>query len=335
MIEQRKRRAGTVVSIILLLILFSSAVFVVLNRQLILDTVHFWTFSAPESIKKIKNRTMLSDTGAFLFYATRPSVESNQTFNISCQRKEQNVAVIGCYVGNRIYIYDVTDGRLDGIKEVTAAHELLHAVYQRLSDAERTEVNMLIEAEYIKLANDPGLAERMAFYARTEPGERYNELFSIIGTEITTIDNRLEKYYSKYFSDRKRIVELFKGYNQAFSQLEYKTTRLSSQLDVLSKKIDDQMLRYNESVNKLNVDIKDFNQRAENGVFASVNLFNTERQTLQSRVSSLAQLRNTINEDVVEYEKIRIEYNDTVIQNRQLYRSIDSNLEPAPAVSNG
>lgn len=335
MIEQRKKRAGSIVSLILLSLLLSSAVLVLLNRQLILDAVNFWSFSAPESIKKIKDRTMLSDSGAFLFYATRPSVESNQTFNNSCQRKEQNVAVIGCYVGGRIFIYDVTDERLDGIKEVTAAHELLHAVYQRLSDSERAEVNTLIEAESNKLASDPGLTERMAFYARTEPGERYNELFSIIGTEIDSIDIKLEKYYSKYFSDRKRVVELFRGYNQAFTQLETKTARLSSQLDILSKKIDSQMILYNESVSKLNDDIKDFNQRAAGGAFASVALFNTERQSLQSRVNSLSQLRNTINQDVVDYEKIRTQYNDTVIQNRQLYQSIDSNLAPAPMVSNG
>ena len=36
-------------------------------------------------------------------------------------------AVLGCYANREISIFNVTDQRLDGIREVTAAHEMLHA----------------------------------------------------------------------------------------------------------------------------------------------------------------------------------------------------------------
>lgn len=332
MLEQRRKRVGSIVGASVIAVLLASALFVTYNRQFILDTINFWSFTAPETIVTIKNRAMLSDSGTFLFYSTRPEVQLNQAFNSSCNRKEQNVAVIGCYANNRIYIYDVTDKRLDGIKEVTAAHELLHAVYQRLSDGERAEVDGLIESEYSKLVSDPDLADRMAFYARTEPGERNNELFSIIGTEVMTIDQKLENYYSKYFSNRKIIVELYNGYNQAFTDLDKKTSTLSSQLDTLSKRIDEQMIQYNSEVSQLSSDIDSFNKRATEGDFLSQAAFNSERQILQNRVTNLDKLRQTIMIEVDQYEKIRNEYNDTVIQNNQLYQSIDSKLKTAPSV---
>ena len=35
------------------------------------------------------------------------------------------------------YIYNVNDERLNGLKEVTAAHEMLHAAYERLPESDK------------------------------------------------------------------------------------------------------------------------------------------------------------------------------------------------------
>ncbi len=47
-------------------------------------------------------------------------------------------AILGCYnpSSRDIYIYNVTNSELDGVKEVTAAHEMLHAAWERLSESE-------------------------------------------------------------------------------------------------------------------------------------------------------------------------------------------------------
>lgn len=328
----QKIKVRSIVGLLVTGLLLSASLYVILNRQFVLDTVHYWNFSPSTSVAEIKDKMQLSDNGGFIFYATRPSVENNQTFNDVCQRKEENVAVIGCYVNNRIYIYDVTDTRLNGIKEVTSAHELLHAAYQRLSESDRINVDKLIEVEYNKLATDPSLADRMAFYSRTEPGERNNELHSIIGTEISAINSELERHYSKYFKNRKKVVDLYNSYNRAFTELTNKTNNLSVKIDKLSKKIDNRMILYNSEVSQLNRDIEQFNLKASEGYFTSQSSFTTERQKLQNRISGLAQLRTTIESEVGQYEALRNEYNDTVLQSKELYKSIDSKLEPAPSV---
>ena len=107
-----------------------------------------------------------------------------------------------------IALFDVTDPRLDGIEEVVASHEMLHAAWDRMSQGEKDRLTPLLDAAYAEQANNKDLVERMAFYARTEPGEETNELHSILGTEVAHLSPALEKYYSQYFSNRQALVAL-------------------------------------------------------------------------------------------------------------------------------
>lgn len=294
--------------------------------------VNFWTYQPSDSVKTIASRAMLTDAGVFTLYATHPSIDDSQTFNAECDRKEQNTAILGCYTNDRIYIYDISDKRLDGIKEVTAAHEMLHAVYQRLSPDEKTKIDKLVEDEYKNLSANPDFAERMAFYARTEPGERDNELHSIIGTEVRTISPALEAHYAKYFSNRGELLNLYEGYNTVFTKLSEQTKQLAAQLDSEGKKIQSDSDSYNRAVKQLNADIISFNQRAASGDFSSQAVFNSQRQQLQQRVASVSASRTAINTAIERYDSLRQQYNDTVTQTQDLYKSIDSSLAPAPKV---
>jgi hypothetical protein len=277
-------------------------------------------------------RAGLSDAGTFAMYATQPSIEGNKTFNDKCGRQEQDTAILGCYSNGRIYIFDVTDKRLDGIKEVTASHEMLHAVYQRLSPAEKASVDKLVEDEYKKLSADPAFSKRMEFYARTEPGERDNELHSIIGTEVSDISTELEAHYAKYFTDRTAILKLFNSYNGVFLSFDAQAKALQEKLDNLGDKIKADSDTYNIDVKTLNIDIEDFNQRARSGSFSSQAAFNSERSVLDRRVKEVMSLRTTIDSEIDTYETLRVQYNDTVTQTHDLYKSIDSNLLPTPKV---
>lgn len=314
------------------LVLVCLALFVVLQRQLIVDYADYYTFKPTSEIEGIVKRAQLSDSGRFIFYATQPRVEDSQKFNASCERKEERTAVLGCYDNDRIYIYNVTDQRLDGIKEVTAAHEMLHAVYQRMSVDERERIDRLVEAEYEKLSNNPDFAERMAFYARTEPGERDNELHSIIGTEVSNISPELEKHYNRYFSNRSKLLELFNSYNNLFVQIDKQAKQLAAELDRLSAKLDSEIASYNAKIKALNEKIADFNQRASDGGFSSVAAFNSERRVLEQQADAITAQRASINQDAARYEKLRQEYNDTITTSGDLYKSIDSTLAPAPTV---
>lgn len=296
------------------------------------DAVSYFSYHPTVAIEQIASRDKLTDLGKFYFYADNPGVEASATFSKACDNKESGTAILGCYVNNRIYVYDVTDNRLDGIEEVTAAHELLHAVYQRMSDSDKATVNALVEAEYVKLQKDPTFAERMAYYARTEPGERDNELHSIIGTEVASISPELEAHYKQYFANRAQIVAFHDAYNGAFVKLADQAKSMSKQMDKLNTQITAMSKQYDADVKNLNADIADFNQRAKNGGFSSQSQFNSERQALVSRASSIAAEHTDINNMVDKFNTLRSQYNDIVTQSNDLYKSIDSTLAPAPKV---
>jgi hypothetical protein len=326
-----RSRSG-LASFISLVVLIGLSIFIWFNIQYLSDSLRFWTYQPPAAISSLVSHAGLSDAGTFALYATQPSIESSQTFNDKCGRQEQNTAILGCYSNGRIYIFDVTDKRLEGIKEVTASHEMLHAVYQRLSPSEKAAVDKLVEDEYKKLSADPAFSKRMEFYARTEPGERDNELHSIIGTEVSSISTALEAHYAKYFNNRSVVLELFNNYNGAFTSLDTQAKALQEQLDNLGDKIKTDSDKYNIDVKTLNTDIADFNTRAAGGGFASQAAFNRERAVLENRADEVVNLKNSINSEIDRYETLRAQYNDTVTQTHDLYKSIDSNLLPTPKV---
>lgn len=313
-------------------LLLASGFFVLANRQYIVDSVSFWQYEPPQAIVEIVANTSMTDDARFIFYAMHPSIDGSRTFNAKCDRKEQTTAVLGCYTGNKIYIYDVNDERLKGIKEVTAVHEMLHAVYERMSSSDKERIDALVESEYAKLRTEERFSDRMDFYARTEPGERSNELHSIIGTEIASISNELEAHYKKYLHDRSRIVGYYDTYHQTFAQLESQANELQKQLDALSQRIKTATSEYNTDAKQLNVDIEEFNARAQKGDFVSQAAFNAERAAMITRSNRVSTQRQTINSLIIQYNELKDTYNDTVTQSNDLYKSIDSNLAPAPTV---
>lgn len=326
------RGSSSLISLLIGLLFVGVSIAIWMNRQFILDYVSFREYTPTAEIERIAQRTTMNDSGTFYFYASHPSIEGAQTFNASCQRKEESSAILGCYANNRIYVYDVSNDQLDGIKEVTAAHEMLHAVYQRMSPGEKSRIDALLEQEYAKLQQDENLSERMAFYARTEAGERDNELHSIIGTEVKSINNELEAHYAKYFTNRDAVADLYAKYAEVFDGLKAKADTLSVQLKTLGETVETETAVYNQRVRQLNDDIQEFNERAKNGYFANRAEFDSARNALLSRVNATAASLSKIQKDISRYETLRQEYNATASTSNELYKSIDSKLAPAPSV---
>lgn len=330
--KQHNKTSGYVAAIVatVVSVLLASLLFV--NRQYIVDQIANWQYQPSSEITSYADRSGMNSTGKFYFYASQPSLESTQDFNSKCGRKEQSTAVLGCYTGRNIYIYNVSNTQLDGIREVTAAHEMLHAAYDRMSDDERKVVDALLETEYTKLKDDKDFADRMAFYARTEPGERDNELHSVIGTEVGSLSGELEAHYAKYFTDRNKVVALHDKYAAVFSDLQTRGEQLSAQLTSLGNTIESESATYNKSVLQLNNDIQAFNAKASGGGFSSDADFQAERSELVARASDLDAERTAINAKVTEYNTLRSELASIASQSDALNRSIDSSLAPAPSV---
>lgn len=309
-----------------------AAVWLWLNQQNVIDQFMVWQYKPTTDVALLAQRSEMNDRGVFLFYASHPEIEGTQRFNKVCDRKEEGTAVLGCYNGRNIFIYDVKDERLDGIHEVTAAHEMLHAAYQRLSENERKKVDELVEAEYAKLENTADYKERMAFYARTEPGERDNELHSVIGTEIRDISPELEQHYKTYFRDRSKVVGFHEAYQEVFTKLDREAKTLFDELEKLGKQITAASKKYNDDVSALNKDIQLFNNRATDGSIKTQAQFNSERAGLVARANSLSSQRDAINNDLAMYEAKRKDYNEIANESKQLIDSLNSNLASTPEV---
>jgi hypothetical protein len=330
--EQKYNRLGLILNLIFSIGLIVSAVLIVLNRQRIIDQISVWQYSPTSAIDALVERAGMNDYGLFLYHASQPTLDGTQNFNDSCARIENTVSILGCYTNNKIYVFNVTDSQLDGIREVTAAHETLHAAYDRLTVDDKKKIDALLEKEFVKLKGDAGYADRMAFYDRTEPGERDNELHSVIGTEVSDIDPELEDYYKQYFVDRQKAVTLYEKYSNIFKELKDKANKLASQLDALGKSVAKRTAEYNTEAEALNSDIEEFNRRANSGDFASQSEFATARVALEQRVSALEELRAEINLDIAKHGSLLVEYNSNAAKSDNLYDSIDSTLAPAPSV---
>ena len=324
-----------VLSVLLTVALFAAGAWVLLHRQYVVDQLTVWQYEPTADIVSLADNSGMAEDGRFYFFASTPKLIANQkTYNSSCPRQEEGSAILGCYVSGKIYVYDVPDERLAGVPPVTAAHEMLHAVYERMSEGERKTVNDLLEAEYQKLlgAEDAKFRERMEYYARTEPGARDNELHSIIGTEIDNISSELEAHYAQYFDNRDKVVTLHDSYNNQFVALEQDSTSLRSQLERLSEEINTMTNQYNADIEALNADIETFNSQAASGAFSTEGSFNAARANLVTQIDTLEQTRQDIDARHVEYEQKRVAYNKTVDESNSLSRSLDSTLAPAPSI---
>jgi len=329
---KQRSALGRIVYLFIAIFCVGAAVFLVSNKQYVVDQLNVWQFTPSSAVTSLADRSGMNDTGKFYFYASHPSIDSAQTFNKECVQKESTMAILGCYNGQSIYIYNVTDARLDGIQEVTAAHEMLHAAYARMGDSEKQQVDALLETEYNKLKEDKDFADRVAFYERTEPGERDNELHSVIGTEIPNTTPELEAHYKKYFSDRSKVVALHTKYASVFTSLEQQSQTLSDQLTRLGNQIESDSAAYNTHVSQLNADIQAFNAKANNGGFATEAEFQSERAALVARATQLDSDRAAVNSLVDQYNALRQKLESIASQSDALNRSINSSLAPAPSL---
>lgn len=330
--SKQRTTTSKVLSWLTSLVLIAGAIWLYYSRQTIIDLISYHQYTPTADIERISQEAQMTDAAEYMFYVTHPAVENSESFNQNCERKEADSPILGCYTGTRIHVFNVTDDRLEGIKAVTAAHEMLHAVYDRLSDAEKNRLKTLLEAEYAKI-QDPDLKSRMEYYARTQPGQSVNELHSIIGTEHADVSPELESYYAKYFKDRAKLVALHTKVESIFSELSVEASALSDRIETLADSINADTASYNQNVEALNESIESFNQRARsNGGFSTQSEFEAARASLVERNNALANQKNAVETLVTEYRRLVAQLTAINGQAAALNRSIDSTLSDTPTI---
>jgi hypothetical protein len=290
-----------------------------LNRYNVYDWVRLRGYSPSPAVVQLASETTMVNGTRRMFYAYHPLIEGKTNFGAHCPGGEKTI-VLGCYISGRgIYLYKVEDNRLQGIMEVTAAHETLHAAYERLGPSERKRVNAMLQAAYAHVG-DTRIRNTIQDYQRSG-ADVSNELHSILATEVRELPAELEAYYSRYFTDRKVIVAFSEAYEKEFSSRKDRVAAYDRQLAMLKEQIDTksteldsrqtmikaeyerlQSLRNSGQVQQYNAGVAPYNQ--------SVNAYNAavaEIRQLISDYNSMVELRNEL-----------------VVEQGQLQKAIDS-----------
>ncbi len=281
----------------------------VLNWQWIKDSYTVHSSDVQAEATALQSQLGLTPHADFIFKASRPEVQDSTQFNKSCANvhHEQSI-VLGCYTAQRFYIFDVDDERLAGVKEVTAAHELLHAVYERLSTREKERLDALLTTTAAQITSQRFI-DTLGQYEKTQPSQITNELHSILGTEIQDLPPELEAHYARYFTNRKQIVAYAVQYESTFTALESDIEKYDTQLadlaerkgtleasleqaqrSIASEQSRLNQLRESDNITEYNAAVPDFNTRVRNynADIVSLKAVIEEYNTIVEKRNSLA-----------------------------------------------
>lgn len=304
---RRHRTSRTLVWLLLLSIV--AAVLVLQFRRPILDWVSLRNYTPPAAVAALVSADTMTPAATHAFYVNHPNIDSKVVFAGSCNFGREQSIVLGCYHGNQqgIYILDVNDPRLDGVEQVTAAHEMLHAAYDRLSTKERMHIDTLLQAFYDKDVTDIRVRATIDQYRKTEPNDVVNEMHSIFGTEIATLTPELERYYSRYFTDRSKVVSFASAYSQEFTSRQQQVAAYDVQLKQLKANIEANTAELSKQQTSLQTmksqldaerssDPAQYNRDVDS-YNAQVNAYNAKIATTRSLIrqyNDLVDTRNTI-----------------------------------------
>lgn len=300
------------------------AMVIFLNRVWIYDWWRGMSYAEASEMATIRDKLELTERGEFLFRASWPKLSDRDEFNAKCRTGDEEMAILGCYTEGDIYVYNIENGELNGIRELTAAHELLHAVWARMSDGEKESLRADLTKVYGE--NKEILEEDLDNYTSEE---RYEELYVRAGTEVANLPEGLEKHYAEIFEDQDKVVKYYESYIAVFREMEAEMDGWMTRMTELKGLIDTKTAEYEQRVDALNGKIESFNNCARTtGCFGSAWEFNSQRSVLMAEQEALDALYEEINGLVNEHNELVEKYNADVLRGEKLNEVINSNSKP-------
>jgi hypothetical protein len=284
------------------------------------DAYIAWSEPIPDDVAAIAEATGMSEAGELIYRASTPVIEDDDDFNEHCSI--EGGAVLGCYYQGKVYVYEVTDERLAGTVEVTAAHEMLHAAYERLSADERDRIDALVEEAIAAIPEDDPVFEDLELYT---PSQHADEWHSRLGTEFADLPPALEEHFARYFVDRAKVVELHVQATALFNELRAQIDALVAEIDALDPVLDARIAAYESAIARYNADVDSFNARAANGSFSSQQQFDSERAVLVSRGAALDAEGDALDAEIDRYNGLVDQLTALDADYADLYSALDSN----------
>lgn len=298
------------------------------QRQAIADWIRLYDYTPPATITQLAQQTTMTDRAKHLFYINKPIIADKSQFSGYCKQQEQAI-VLGCYHSDEdgIFLLRIDPrSQLHGVMQVTAAHEMLHAAYDRLSPSQRAKVDRELEDFYAHGLQDKSVKAEIDSYKKTEPHSVVNEMHSIFGTEVAHLPADLEQYYTEYFTNRQAVVAQARQYQQAFRSREQAVDRYDKQLARLKQQIEQhqtELLQQAASLKQRNQQMRAMRQRGDiAGYNAAVPGYN-------QAVDAFNSLLATAKQEIVQYNKIVKQRNALVVEEQQLAQQLSGSDLPA------
>jgi hypothetical protein len=315
---------GRAVLVLLLAILGA----VIWQRTAIGDWFRLYGYHPTAAVTRLADETTMTPAAQHLFFINRPAIDDKAAFASKCTTQEKAI-VLGCYHDgeNGIYILNISSqSELNGVMQVTAAHEMLHAAYARLSAPEKAKIDRELQDYYDHGLADKSIKADVDSYRSSEPGQLLNEMHSIFGTEVAVLPEPLEHYYRNYFTNRQAVVTQAQKYEAVFRSRETAVKDYDVQLKALKVTIKNERSDLTAKGSKLD------SQRAQ---------LDSERaqrnySAYNSGVASYNSLVNQYNTELAQLKAHTHTYNDIVskrnalvLEEQELVQELNGNLPAA------
>lgn len=322
MMRNWRRLLGLIVGLAIIALLITG----LMHAQSIQDWFRLRGYTPPAAIAKIADEDKLTPYAKHILYVTHPVLETNPTtFNQHCPQSEKTI-VLGCYQSgvtaftddHFLFVKSIDDPRLAGVEEVTTAHEMLHAAYDRLSSDEKNSVDKMLTDYYNHDLKDQRIISTINSYKKSEPNDVVNEMHSIFGTEVPNLPTALANYYNKYFSDRTAVVDYAQNYEAEFTKRISIYNADLAQLKQLKADIENQENQLRAQLAEIQSERASVENSSDQ---ATVDAYNAKVRAYNSGV---VQLRNQISS----YNDLVEDINQIAAELRSLQQSLSSQLAP-------
>lgn len=192
-------------------------------------------------IAALARQSFLTDKGREVFYATSPRLLGDEVAT-TCSSPDgsegDGIVAVGCYAGwegaGRIYVFQPGDERLAGSMVTTAAHELLHAIYDRMDPAGQARIDELVAVEAVRIAPDDPTLQQIEWSVGGDERNRGTELFAYLGSQVMFDGGfapELESIYAEWFTDRSALVGV---YRTSLAQLDEFVAQVEAAMQMLA-----------------------------------------------------------------------------------------------------
>ena len=312
----------------ILVVLIATIAGLIWKQQALLDWWRLRGYTAPVSVAQLATDDMFTPTARHLLYVNRPEITNGKDFTNNCPAGSEKTVVLGCYVGrdNGIFVYQVSDPRLNGVEQVTAAHEMLHAAYRRLSSHERSKVDAMLMDYYQHDLTDQRIKDTIDAYKKSEPNDVVNEMHSVFGTEVAMLPSGLEQYYQRYFTDRSRVAAFTASYQGEFTNRQVEVAAYDTQLASMKKQIETNQTTLTSQKAALDAQSQQLQSLRSSG---QIGAYNSGVPAYNQAVDAYNGLLNTTRSLINQYNDIIAKRNAVVLEEQQLAKELSANSLPA------